>query len=67
MYTRFTRNWGLRYLRIFSRLKLNKCSMLLMSRSIFSSRLIAVMGPEDSWVSKWQRVSKYITVGFALS
>lgn len=39
----------------------------LFIHSILFLRMIAVMSPEDSWVCKWQRISKYtITLNFSI-
>lgn len=33
------------------------------SHSCPSYRIIAMMSPEDSWVSKWQRISEWVSGG----
>lgn len=35
--------------------------------TIFVYRIIAVMAPEDSWVCKWQRISRFTRGIYAIS
>ena len=48
----------------FLRMKNNKDNVYDCTSNNFDG-LIAVMSPEDSWVCKWQRISKFI-VSFQL-
>ncbi|XP_026636663.1 transcription elongation factor SPT4 isoform X1 [Microtus ochrogaster] len=46
---------------------LRACSSGRLRLTEFPSRIIAMMSPEDSWVSKWQRVSNFKPGVYAVS